>query len=64
MREVTQAEFYAALKANPADIMPSIVGRYPYTSDWRYVDSRELWGKSVATIPPGKALLVTTYYLV
>lgn len=50
LREVTKDEFYAALKADPRDIMPSIVGAYEhngrgYTQEWRTQNSlRTLFG--------------------
>jgi hypothetical protein len=50
LREVTKDEFYAALKADPRDIMPSIVGSYErngrgYTQEWQTQNSlRTLFG--------------------
>lgn len=48
MRQVSQEEFYAALKADPRDIMPTIPGGYGpagYTSEWRD-KNRRLFGIS------------------
>lgn len=52
MREVTQKEFFEALSAIKADIMPSIASDYErkatgFKSNWEYQDgSRKLFGKS------------------
>lgn len=48
MREVSKDEFFTALYADPRDIMPTIVGRYPYKSEWRDQKShaRTLFGMS------------------
>lgn len=48
MREVTKDEFFAALYADPRDIMPRIERPYPYTSEWRNQKSfrQELFGVS------------------
>jgi hypothetical protein len=34
-REVSKEEFFSALNKDPRDIMPNIVGEYPYQSVWR-----------------------------
>lgn len=52
MVAVSQEAFFAALKADPRDIMPTIVSGYEpgtgYTSEWRTQNSvqRTLFGKS------------------
>lgn len=65
MRQVTQEQFFAALKADPRDIMPSIQpGPYPYTSLWQDQRSRfgTAFGKSVGRlINPG--VTTTDYFL-
>jgi len=43
-RDVTQAEFYAALYADPRDIMPTT--ERPDATMWRVRDNRALWGVS------------------
>jgi hypothetical protein len=49
MKQVAADEFFAALNADPRDIMPTIVSGWPYTSEWRNQKSqqRELFGKTV-----------------
>lgn len=44
MRAVTQDEFFAALKADRRDIMPTT--EKPDETLWRVVATRELWGRS------------------
>ena len=33
-KQVSETEFFAALNADARDIMPSIIGKYPYVSKW------------------------------
>lgn len=44
MREVTKDEFFATLKADPRDIMPS--HRNEFYTVWEVVSSRAVWGWS------------------
>ncbi len=44
MREVTKDEFFATLKADPRDIMPSHDN--PTFTEWRVVATRAMWGWS------------------
>jgi hypothetical protein len=47
MKEVNQKEFFKALNNDSRDIMPTIIGKYPYTSEWRTNNiNRVLFGKS------------------
>jgi hypothetical protein len=41
-RQVTESEFWAALYADPRDIMPSIA-HSPYFTQWE-TKAREVWG--------------------
>lgn len=41
MRQVTEEEFYHIVNANKLDVCPQIVGKYPYTSIFKYRDGRE-----------------------
>lgn len=43
--EVTKEIFFECLNKDKRDIMPTIVGSYPYISEWR-ANSRDLFGKS------------------
>lgn len=45
-REVTKAEFFAAM--NPLNVHPRPKGNYPYVTDWEMQDgSRRLVGRSL-----------------
>lgn len=49
LNEVTKEAFFAALSADPRDIMPTIVNAtHPYRSEWRDQkgSSRALFGES------------------
>jgi hypothetical protein len=62
MKQVTQDEFFKALYADPRDIMPRVVGNYPYKSEWRNQKSiaQELFGVSQS----GETNQESTYYLI
>lgn len=62
MKQVTKDQFFAALYARPEDIMPSAKGPYPYTSEWRFVRTGSLFGRSVGTRSEKGG--ETAYYLV
>ena len=68
MKEVSKEEFFQALYQQcdtGKDIMPSIVrgSPYPYTSEWRNMRTRELFGKSEGYLVPGEGLARTRYLL-
>lgn len=62
MRQVSRAEFFAAV--NPQNVHPTIVtDRYPYTSEWRFLDRPHAppFGRTVGRIEAGE--LVKDYLL-
>lgn len=49
MRQVTEGEFFAALKSDPRDVMPSAMGESDgrFVSEWRTNDNRRaLFGRT------------------
>ena len=62
MREVSKDEFFNTV--GQLDVHPRPVGRYPYTSEWEMRHTRELKGRTVNSLPPGKGWPVTTTYFV
>lgn len=66
MKPIPKQEFYAAI--GPRDIMPRILTRWPYTSEWRDQRTGIVVGKSVQTDQfelreHGTCGYVTTYYI-
>lgn len=64
MRQVSQTEFFNALRAEKRDVHPRIANStYPYTSSWEFQREpyRAPFGKSVGRIEGG--LEVQDYFL-
>ena len=63
MREVTKDQFYAPTYAGNLDLVPSIVGSYPYTSVFRYRANlnQRPYGKIVDAVKGGA--LEKVYYI-
>lgn len=64
MRQVSKEEFYGPIWKDRLNVHPSIVNdRYPYTSEWRYLNDpmRRIYGRVVGRMEGG--LSVKDYYL-
>jgi len=59
-KEVTHDEFHKVM--GPQDVSPSIVTRFPYTSEW-VTPQRRVIGKTVDYLPEGSGLIETRYLL-
>lgn len=63
MRQVTREEFFAPIYAEGLDVHPTIISRFPYSSEWRFPRKlgEPLYGKTVETIE--KAEIITAYFI-
>jgi hypothetical protein len=61
LKQTTEADFYRELFARKEDIMPRIMGAYPYTSEYRDTRTNALFGKAVGSLEDGR--ITTTYYI-
>ncbi len=63
MRQVTKKEFYDKVYDGKHNVHPSIIGKWPYTSHWIYLNNPHgpLFGKTVERLEGG--LIVTDYFL-
>jgi hypothetical protein len=61
MREVSKDEFFATV--GPLDVHPTIVTRFPYTSEWRFHRQlgAPLFGKTVGRMDG--ATIRTSYFI-
>lgn len=63
MHLVSKADFFKPIYDNGLDVHPSIVSRFPYTSEWRFHRklSAPLYGKTVDRLERG--MIVTDYFV-
>ncbi len=63
LREVSQDAFFSARRADPRDVMPSIVEHsYPYKLEWKAKDDY-VFGMTKDILEPGCGSPTTHYYL-
>lgn len=60
MKRVSKEEFYSTV--GPLNVHPCPVGNYPYTSLFK-TPTREVKGKIVESLPEGKAIPVSEYFI-
>jgi hypothetical protein len=62
LHEVTRDEFLATIFADGLDVHPTIVSRFPYTSEWRFHRQlgAPLYGMTIDMVEDG--LIKTTYF--
>lgn len=64
MRQVTEKEFWDAVRRTPKNVHPTPTGKYPYTSIFYDQSNRAEFGRIVNELIDGKYPEVTTHFLV
>jgi hypothetical protein len=58
LQKVSHQQFFSDIYTNNLDVHPTIVTRFPYTSEWKFHRrlGQPLYGKTVETVKGGRSI--------